>query len=65
MKVSAILLSGLMLLAGCTNKELYEAVQINRLNACEKLIGSQREECIESHSMPYKDYREKREELKQ
>lgn len=63
--VRLYLMIAVLTLVACSNKQMYESVQTNRLNACEKLIGSQREECIAQHSTPYTDYQRERETLRE
>jgi len=56
-------LIGVILLAGCTNREIYEAIQQNRQSACAALSTPQYEQCMQGYKEPYDSYREKREEL--
>ncbi len=58
-----ILGSVLLLCCGCTNKEVYNAIQQNRQFECRKLPPTQYEECMEEYSQPYEKYREEREEV--
>lgn len=51
------------LLVGCTNQEVYEAVQQNRQHECQKLPEPAAEKCMEQHSESYEDYEREREEL--
>ncbi len=59
----AIFLGLLILISGCSNQEIYQAVQNNRLQECDKLPDVQREECRAQHSQPYEEYERNRKEL--
>lgn len=54
----------MLLLSACSQQQMYQAVQENRLNACEKRVGEQRQRCIEQHNMPYDEYQREREALR-
>jgi hypothetical protein len=60
MKFALLLFS--LLIAACTNQEIYESIQGSQRNECSKepTIGAQ-EKC-EELLMPYKEYEEKRKE---
>ena len=49
--------------SGCTSKQLYNAVQENRLQECAKLYGSQREECEARYQMDYETYERERQQV--
>lgn len=53
----------LWLLPACSNQQVYDAVQKNRQLECQKLPGSQYEECMEQYSEPYEHYERERREL--
>lgn len=60
------LLAGLPLLAamaGCTQRQVYDAVQQNRQLECQKLPQGQYEQCMEQYSEPYDAYTRERKEL--
>jgi len=50
-------------LAGCSNKAIYDNVQINKRNACIKVPESQYEECIERANISYEEYERGRKEV--
>ncbi|MCB1701777.1 MAG: hypothetical protein H6985_12075 [Pseudomonadales bacterium] len=47
----------------CSNEQVYNAIQQNRQLECQKLPGTQYEECMREFSQPYKDYKRERDEL--
>lgn len=49
--------------SGCTSKELYNAVQQNRLQKCSELYGPQREECEAQYQKDFETYNREREEV--
>lgn len=48
--------------AGCSNKAVYDNIQLNNRNDCAKLPPSQYDECIESASKSYDEYKRERKE---
>lgn len=50
-------------LAACCNQQLYNAIQQNRQLECQKLPGTQYDECMKEVSEPYESYERDREEL--
>jgi hypothetical protein len=42
---------------------VYDAVQQNRQFECQKLPGTQYEECMERYSEPYEEYERERQKL--
>ncbi|MDO3382347.1 hypothetical protein [Gilvimarinus algae] len=54
---------GLILLAGCTNKAIYENAQIDQRWKCEREPLSQQAECREQVSKDYREYQREREAL--
>ena len=54
----------LFLLAGCTNQQLYTAVQERERQECAKLPQVQYEECMREIEGSYEDYAREREALK-
>ena len=52
----------LALVAGCSNKDLYENIQANNQFACENVATSQYDECMNRSSMSYAEYEAKRTE---
>jgi type III secretory pathway lipoprotein EscJ len=56
MRLRKLFLSALMLTCvGCTSEHIYQGVQANQRNECDKLQLSQREECLKR--LPPADYR--------
>ncbi len=55
-----LILAGLY---GCSNEQIYQSVQANRLSSCEKLFEAQRDKCIDQHDTPYQEYQRAREEV--
>lgn len=51
------------LILSCSNKEIYEAVQQNRLFECEHLPLAQYEDCMEGADGSYESYVKDREDL--
>lgn len=51
-----------LLLVGCSNKAVYDSIQYNNRNECNKVPPSQYDECIERASKPYEEYKREREE---
>ncbi len=50
-----------LLLAGCSNRQIYESVQADQRRKCQLLPETQIEECLQRHSQTYREYlREKR-----
>jgi len=48
--------------AGCSNKNIYDNIQLNNRNDCAKLPSSQYDKCIESASKSYDEYERERKE---
>ncbi len=49
---------------GCSNKAVYDNMQLNNRRACDKVPPSQYEECIDRASKTYEEYeRERNEEM--
>ena len=49
-------------LTGCSNKAVYDNIQINNRNACVKAPPFQYEECIERTNKSYEEYEQERKE---
>lgn len=56
-----LLLMMVAVLVGCTNRAVYDNIQLNQRNECFKLPPSQREDCLDSIDKSYDQYREERE----
>lgn len=51
-----------LLFIGCSNKAVYDNMQLNNRRACDKVPSSQYEECIERASKAYEEYKRERDE---
>ena len=47
---------------GCSNQEMYEAVQSNRLAACQEFVGRRYDDCIAQYEADYRDFSRERSE---
>lgn len=54
-----------VLLAACSQRQVYDSLQTNQRNECELLSGVQREECLKRLSPDYQTYQQQRRELLQ
>jgi PBP1b-binding outer membrane lipoprotein LpoB len=62
MKMYKVLVSiFVFLLAGCSNKAVYDNIQRINRNDCNKVPPSQYEECIDRASKSYEEYKRERE----
>lgn len=52
-----------LLFAGCSKKAVYDNIQLNNRNECNKVPPSQYEECIERTSKSYEEYERERKEV--
>jgi len=50
-------------LPACSNRQVYDAIKKNRQLECQKLPGTQYDECMKQVSEPYDDYKRDRDEL--
>lgn len=53
----------LLLLAACSNKQVYTAIQQNRQSECAKLPQVHFEQCMKDYGAPYEDYARERQEV--
>ena len=60
-----LLLLAAWLLQACSNQQVYDAIQQNRQLECQKLPGTQYEDCMKQYSEPYQEYERERQELLQ
>lgn len=51
------------LVVGCSNRAVYDNIQLNQRNDCFKLPPSQREDCLDSIDKSYEEYRKEREDI--
>ncbi len=49
-----------LLFVGCSNKAIYDNIQLNNRNECNKVPPSQYDECIERASKTYEEYERER-----
>lgn len=61
MKVMLIWLA-LLVVAACSNREVYDSIQAGKRNECSKLPPSQYEECIADANKSYYEYERERKE---
>lgn len=50
-------------ISGCTSKQLYNAVQQNRIQACSKELPQDQEACKQRYEKSYEDYERDRQEV--
>lgn len=62
MKLGSLLAIALVL-AGCSNKQLYSTIRENRRAECNKLPQSQVEKCMSEHDALYDEYRRERQSV--
>jgi len=53
----------LILIAGCSNRQIYDAIQANQKNECLKIPSPEYEKCMERINKPYDKYEEERQEV--
>lgn len=54
-----------LLIASCTQKGTYEAIQHGQKNDCQPLFGDEYDRCMEKHDMQYDEYEREREKALQ
>ena len=52
----------MMYLTGCSNRGVYEGIQVSNRNECFKLPPSQYDECVENTNISYDEYERERKE---
>ena len=52
-----------LLSVACSHQALYDTIQANERQACQKLLPSQYEDCIRHTEKPYAKYEKEREEV--
>ena len=52
----------LLILAGCSNRDIYEVIQADNRYQCEKLPPSEYDECMQDASQSYDEYERERKE---
>ena len=58
-----VMLVASWLVQACSQQQVYDAIQQNRQLECQKLPGTQYEECMKQYSEPYEEYERERQEL--
>ena len=53
----------IVFLSACSQRGYYDSIQTNQRNECERLAGSQREECFRHLGPDYHTYERQRQEL--
>lgn len=53
----------IVLLSGCSQHQMYDSIQVNQRNECERLSGIQRDECLKQLGPDYQTYERQRREL--
>lgn len=51
-----------LIIVGCSNRAVYENIQLNNRRACNDVPASQYDECIERASKTYEEYKMERDE---
>jgi hypothetical protein len=59
MRISLSLIT-VILIAGCSNEQIYNSMQENQRMECGKLPGAQYEECMREFNTSYKEYERER-----
>jgi hypothetical protein len=59
-KQAGLCLAAVFLLAGCTNQQIYTAIQENRRQECGKLPLGQYEQCMRDYDTSYEEYERQR-----
>lgn len=57
---ASLCLTAVFLLAGCTNQQIYTAIQENRRQECGKLPKGQYEQCMRDYDTSYEEYERER-----
>ncbi len=53
----------LLFISACSQRQVYDSIQINQRNECELLSGVQREECLKRLNPDYQAYERQRRDL--
>jgi len=57
--------SFLLIASGCSSKQMYNAIQENRQQACLKSPPGQYDQCMAEHSQSFREYQQQREQVLQ
>lgn len=60
MEIRFSLLLLVLALAGCSSRQVYEALRANRITQCQTLQGAAREQCMKPYQKSYDEYRRDR-----
>jgi len=55
-----IMFLAVSVMSSCSNQQVYEGIKQNRKNSCERLQGTQKEECLQLYDKPYEPYKRHR-----
>lgn len=58
-----LMLLVILSMAGCSNRAIYENIQLNNRNECAKLPPPEYEKCMEDVNKSYDEYEKERQEL--
>jgi hypothetical protein len=61
MTTKAVSLLATLLLSGCTTAGVYESMRQSRINECRQRPDAQQQQCLETVSGDYEEYRRQRE----
>jgi len=61
--VLLLMLTCFVILSGCTNKALYNAIQQNRLHACKEELPQNQQACEAAYEKSYEDYERERQKV--
>lgn len=56
-----LIMAAILSIAGCSNKAVYDNIQINNRTECNKAPPAQYEECMERANKSYEEYERERE----
>ncbi len=51
-----LIMAAIFAIAGCSNKAMYDNIQLNNRNECKEVPPSQYEECMERANQSYEEY---------
>ena len=53
----------LVFISACSQRQVYDSIQINQRNECALLSGVQRDECLKRLNLDYQTYERQRQDL--
>ena len=57
-----LIMLSVLIIAGCSSRQIYDSFQYEQRNECMKLPGSQYDECLERVNKPFDQYERERNE---